>query len=398
MENKKFWWAADFVAYYVSNKAVEADVPILHKALVDGTTAYTPPAISGMCSKLPPDLLGQSEEDQNKAIQEYLRGFAKAIHDVLGGKFCDSPFRLHYQADGVGPGTCPTEVWYSFPQGYFTIGIRRAGPMSPVCAAVEFSLSDISYAERFHDVIRQWVGDPPPPAKRIPEVFGFSMGMNGPSIVRVGKVDTNLERENYSPEVLCQFNRVVAELKKGNPSGRLVLIDGVPGTGKTYLIRALIGALVEDSACVVVPPNLMDQLSGPDFLMCLIRHRDSTGKPLTLILEDADNCLIDRNQIANGGSNQNLSNLSALLNLSDGILGATLDLRVVATTNQQIKNIDRAIMRSGRLLEHISVGTLDLSQAMDIYHRLSGRPPRDGEISTSMTLADIYEAARKASR
>ena len=227
--------------------------------------------------------------------------------------------------------------------------------------------------------------------------MGFSSGMNGSQIVKVGKVDGTLERDNYNPKVMSQFDRVVSELKKDNPAGRLVLIDGVPGTGKTYLVRALIGALMENSACVIVPPSLMDSLSGPDFLMCLIRHRDSKQQPLTLILEDADNCLIDRElQKGDDQTAKNLSNLSALLNLSDGILGATLNLRVVATTNQQLRSVDKAVLRPGRLLEHIHVGGLERQQAYAVYRRLTGRDPERGmEYEKDMTLAEVYEASRQ---
>jgi SpoVK/Ycf46/Vps4 family AAA+-type ATPase len=74
------------------------------------------------------------------------------------------------------------------------------------------------------------------------------------------------------------------------------------------------------------------------------------GKPTILILEDADDALIARDQ--NLGAK---ASLAAMLNLSDGILGAVLDLRIIATTNQKIENVDNAILRPGRLLERMGL-------------------------------------------
>ena len=48
----------------------------------------------------------------------------------------------------------------------------------------------------------------------------------------------------------------------------------------------------------------------------------------------------------------NRSLVSALLNISDGLLGNFLKLQVICTINCKSNDIDRALLRPGRLLEH----------------------------------------------
>ncbi len=47
-----------------------------------------------------------------------------------------------------------------------------------------------------------------------------------------------------------------------------------------------------------------------------------------LIVEDADECLVQR-------GSDNMSTIASVLNISDGILGSILDVRVLATTNAE---------------------------------------------------------------
>lgn len=237
---------------------------------------------------------------------------------------------------------------------------------------------------------------PPEPVK--PQLWAFSKETYGFNVQSVGFAETPLVRGNYNREVVKKYDYVVKELNKELPSGRLVLLEGTPGTGKTRMVSALVTELMQNSMCIVVPPSLMDNLSGPDFTKCLINH--SRGVYLTLILEDADDCLIAREQNAAAKSS-----LAALLNLSDGLLGAALNLRVVVTTNQTLKAIDKAVMRPGRLLSHIQVDRLEKAQAESVYQRLTGETIDFSEKcyvgdsselykSGQRTLAEVYEEVR----
>lgn len=216
-------------------------------------------------------------------------------------------------------------------------------------------------------------------------VYSLALGREGPEIITLGHVPSVLERENYSPLVMEGYDYVVKEFGSPAPRARLALLDGPPGSGKTHLIQGLLSAL-SGCRCVIVPPKLLPDLAGPEFLRALMGH----DGPTVLVLEDADDCLIarEKNEAAKDA-------LAALLNMSDGIWGKALDLRIVATTNQNLDNIDRAVLRPGRLLRRITVEGILRHEAERVLVRLGGRV---GDLPTQprYTLGQLYEIANRS--
>src|SRR6202012_5820336 len=103
--------------------------------------------------------------------------------------------------------------------------------------------------------------------------------------------------------------------------------------------------------------------------------------------EDADEAIGKRDRA-------NLSEISALLNFSDGIFGAMMDLRIVCTTNADIEDLDEAVMRPGRLCRRIEVGKLDHVQAETVYKRLGGLQQGLYTRGNVYTLGQVYQDAR----
>jgi hypothetical protein len=209
----------------------------------------------------------------------------------------------------------------------------------------------------------------------------------GLGLESLGLAGNKIILDNYAPEVVEKFDRVVKDLKSTTPAGRLTIIDGPPGTGKSYLIRALVSS-VADCAWVFVPSEMVAGLSGPNLASVLLDYREE-GRPIVLVVEDADECLTQR-------SAQNMSSISTLLNVSDGILGQLVDIRVVCTTNTPFEELDKASKREGRLLERIEVDSLSGEQAAEVYKKLAGQAPDPSVISKNQkyTLANIYALAR----
>lgn len=217
-----------------------------------------------------------------------------------------------------------------------------------------------------------------------PKVHIFSRENGRYHVRELGTVSHKFIPGNYNGSVVEGYKYVVSELSKDEPRGRLVLLEGEPGTGKTRMVHSMIGDLMQSSTCILVPPSLMTDLSGPDFASTLIMQREE-GKHIVLILEDADDCLIarEKNKAAK-------ASLAALLNMSDGIMGSTLDLRVIVSTNQELTSIDRAILRPGRLLKRITVDALVPSIASSLYTRLTGKTRH---YTKETILAQVYEDA-----
>lgn len=394
-ETEKNWWDLPLAEAHICEFTSSEDSVFVLKALRDGTVSFASnddPYVPKGERAFPSWDFNGDNNNIVSLMKSFQEDFIKEVRAGIQGELGKDAL-FHCYHDQTTEKSIFNIVRYVFKHGYLRVRYdrRRDGIIT---FGIAYAVSDKTLCKILDGVIAKWLEDPPREAATVPDVFGFTHGMSGYQIIRVGKVDAKLHRDNYNPRVMTQFDRVVSELKGDDPAGRLVLMEGEPGTGKTHLIQALIGALIQDSTCIMVPPSLMEDLSGPDFLTCLIAHRNShQDKPLTLILEDADDCLVDRD-IDRGAKADNTANLSALLNLSDGILGKTLDLRVVATTNQRLKSIDKAILRPGRLLERIHTGPLSPEQALKVFMRETGRDgmPNGGG---PLTLAEVYELTRK---
>lgn len=209
-----------------------------------------------------------------------------------------------------------------------------------------------------------------PPHVRQP-VYALTLSNGVMDLAELGSTGQELDEGNYTSEVNSGYQYIIEDLRKDTPSGRLALIEGPPGTGKTFLLRAIIYEIL-DAVFILVPSDLVERLAGPEMVPMLLKARGLAGdkKPLILLIEDADRCLEKRKV---GADERKIAALSALLNLTDGIMGQALDLRVVATTNLKPEEIDEALTRPGRLSFHLSVGLLPPEQAAEIFKSLTNR-------------------------
>jgi hypothetical protein len=264
--------------------------------------------------------------------------------------------------------------------------------------------SDEEVVRKLVDLIRRAIK----PSKPRGRVYIIGSGPMGPEFYSLGLGSVPLEKGNYTPEVLERYGKAVEELKSDTPSGRLTVMDGPPGSGKTFLVRAVLDEC-PDAMFVFVLPNMVDTLASPALVPLLIRRKESrsTSGPIVFILEDGDNVLTPRKK-------DNLSLISTLLNMTSGILGSMLDLRVIATTNSPKADIDPALLRRGRLSQHMTIDYLPRPQAEAVYQRLLADPkvklPTDKEliklggeqgdgdiqVAKGITLAMVYGAAYDA--
>ena len=206
---------------------------------------------------------------------------------------------------------------------------------------------------------------------------------DGISFREIGNINTPLKKENYSQDVIKKFNKIIKDLHSNTPNGRLTIIDGEPGTGKTFFVRGILDAVPENSTRVIVPAGLISHLIEPKNIISLVTIKNKTPGPLIFFLEDADSILVERQM-------DNISNISAVLNLGDGIIGKLLDIRIIATTNAKKLEIDKAILRPGRLSQHVSIERLDPEHASNIYKSLTNK---EIVFNKKVTLAEIYQTA-----
>ena len=171
------------------------------------------------------------------------------------------------------------------------------------------------------------------------------------------------------------FSGTLHETKSG-----LSILEGTPGTGKTSYLRHLMGALKQSHRFYFIPPSAMSVLSDPKFMeFWASQRRTHPDRKLAVILEDSDAALMTR-------AIDNSEQVSAILNLSDGMLGDFLRLQIICTINCTAADIDPALVRPGRLLCHRVFGRLDYAEARRLAEHLGTTLPAARDYS----LAEVF--------
>jgi len=158
--------------------------------------------------------------------------------------------------------------------------------------------------------------------------------------------------EKYYTEDFQPMHKHIVESLKKNESG-LYLFHGEPGTGKTTYIKYLASLLNRDM--IYVPVAFIDSLVDPSFLPALLKKRHSV-----LVIEDAEKALLAREP----GDSSSL--VSAILNITDGIMGNVFSISVIATYNSPRAGIDKALLRKGRLKGEHKFDKLPVKQVQNI--------------------------------
>ena len=178
---------------------------------------------------------------------------------------------------------------------------------------------------------------------------------------------------NYGDKFIKVHEKIVDKLN--DPLGKgLVLLHGVPGTGKTSYIRHLCKEVKKE--IIFLPPFLAENIAGPDFIPFLLDHTNSI-----LIIEDAEKVVLDRE-----GDGSNRQSVANLLNMTDGILSDCLSIQIVATFNTTRERIDKALLRKGRLIAEWKFDALDVDHSNNLLKKLGKEYVTD----VPMTLTDIY--------
>lgn len=191
----------------------------------------------------------------------------------------------------------------------------------------------------------------------------------------IKKPKLNIE-DNYNDDFKNIHQTIYKRLSKKNDKG-LVLLHGKPGTGKTSYIRYLISSIKKD--VIFLPPNMATAITNPELISVLIDNPNSI-----FVIEDAENIVVDREQDGN-------SPVSALLNISDGLLADCLNVQIICSFNTDISKIDSALMRKGRLIAKYEFKELEIEKAQQLSNKLGF----ETIIDEPMTLTSIYNKDEK---
>lgn len=190
-----------------------------------------------------------------------------------------------------------------------------------------------------------------------------------------GRFDTmSLKVKNRECDIGLNYNDDIPDANilnyiNSDHSGLLIL-HGEPGTGKTSYIRNLI--YKSNKQFLFFDKSIFHHMAEAALIQMLLEHRNSV-----IVLEDCEDLLSDRKGIG--------SCLGVILNLTDGILGDSMNFKFICTFNADIVDIDPAIKRKGRMHLKYEFKKLCGKKAKALGKKLGVDVPEK-----DMPLCDVY--------
>lgn len=174
----------------------------------------------------------------------------------------------------------------------------------------------------------------------------------------------------------------------------VLVLQGSPGTGKTRLIRGILGAISRrcgETAEVLYTGDSAVLESDEVFLEFITQSHSA------FVVEDADHLLKPRS-----GGNQTLHRF---LNIADGIASAHGKKIIFSTNLPNMNDIDEALVRPGRCFAHLYLEALQAGEAVALLKRLCVETPEREAAALallnvahgkSVSVAEVYAARRNA--
>jgi ATP-dependent 26S proteasome regulatory subunit len=242
--------------------------------------------------------------------------------------------------------------------------------VSPDYALITIYHSNIDLLSSINKKIKKYVQD----SKIKSKISLVTTTRAGLGTVEQNIKPTNIDIPmNYGEGFVKIHEKIVSRLNEDKGKG-LVLLHGLPGTGKTNYIRHLCGQLNKE--IIFIPPFMADSIASPDFITFLLEHTNSI-----LVIEDAEKVVLDRD--GDGSSRQGVSNL---LNITDGLLSDCLSIQIIATFNTSRDRIDKALLRKGRLIAEWKFDALSVEDSNKLLKSIG----REDVSDKPLTLTEIY--------
>lgn len=166
---------------------------------------------------------------------------------------------------------------------------------------------------------------------------------------------------NYAAKTKKALKELFKDFRPSS-GGQLILWHGVPGTGKTFALRALCEEWKSwcTTEYILDPESLF---SDPNYLTTMLFSDEESYDPdgniiekptwKLFILEDTGELLSEDAKARTG------QGLSRLLNLADGFIGQGTQAIVLITTNEKMDKLHPAVSRPGRCAASITFESLN---------------------------------------
>jgi hypothetical protein len=170
---------------------------------------------------------------------------------------------------------------------------------------------------------------------------------------------------------------------KGLAQPGISILRGEPGTGKTYFLRHVMTALASTHRFYFVPVDAFDLLASASLAEFWKREqREYPAAHKVLVLEDAETLLLERDH-------RSRSPVSALLNVTDGLMTQVVRLHLICTLNCKMEALDPALLRPGRLQFFRNFERIPRERALRLAQHYGVSLAEKSDYS----LADIFTSA-----
>ncbi len=205
--------------------------------------------------------------------------------------------------------------------------------------------------------------------KEVKKTFNYITSNNNKFTWNSFTIDRNadVDLKNYNDDL--PYDKFLDFCNKSTTG--IALMYGEPGCGKTSLIKKLITN--SSRKFILIEAHMLAGISESSFLGFLMNN----CKDCIFVIEDCEKLLVSRDE-----SNNPL--IGTLLNLSDGLLGDALKLKFICTFNTSLQNIDKALLRKGRLKVKYEFKKLAVNKAKEIAKDLHI------DVNSDISLADLY--------
>ena len=249
------------------------------------------------------------------------------------------------------------------------------------------------HAQVARDTLLQTVGERIPPEEMFVIDWQFSSARGGLSSASFEEVFHEVLHDEAYPtlgEPVRQFVQRYLDARE-----TVLVLQGSPGTGKTRLVRSVLGAMSRRKGISAEIMYTADKraLENDEIFVEFI-----TGDHDAFVIEDADHMLMAR---TNG--NQDLHRFLAI---ADGVVRAQ-GRKIIFTTNlPNIGDLDDALLRPGRCFQVVRTRLLNSDEVERLIARVCPDDPRQRELARSncipagtrsVSVAEVYRACEQAS-
>ena len=184
------------------------------------------------------------------------------------------------------------------------------------------------------------------------------------------EIDIDLNYGKGFSDITVKVAENINKTKKG-----FYIFSGQSGSGKTTYIRNLINRISMEKMVILIP-NVMFKFIEDSAFISYISQFDN----IVFVIEDSESLICSSSPIKSDA-------IYTLLSLTDGLLNNVMSVQLICTISSNIKNIDSAFLRSGRVSFVHNFTKLN----KDDCNILSENIGSSRRFDKDMLLCDVYD-------